>query len=153
MPWASLASCNADGTPIDPLGVCKQTIEDTGALTKKRMETIDDETSDAAIDFVKRQVAAGTPFFCWFNATRMHLRTHVRAELPPQNRAITTTKTTQRKQPAPWQAAITTTKTTQRKQPAPWQAMTDCAGFFTASDGNSETALLDQPVPKRSCSM
>jgi len=58
----------------------KQTIEDTGPLTRKRMETIDDETSDAAIDYIKRQVAAGKPFFCWFNATRMHLRTHVRAE-------------------------------------------------------------------------
>jgi len=58
----------------------KQTIEDTGALTKKRMETIDDETSAAAIDFMKRQQAAGKPFFCWFNGTRMHLRTHVRPE-------------------------------------------------------------------------
>jgi arylsulfatase A-like enzyme len=58
----------------------KQSIEDTGPLTKKRMETIDDETSDAAIDYMKRQKAAGKPFFCWFNATRMHLRTHVRAE-------------------------------------------------------------------------
>ncbi len=60
--------------------VGKQTIEDTGALTKKRMETIDDETSAAAIDYMKRQHTAGKPFFCWFNATRMHLRTHVRAE-------------------------------------------------------------------------
>ena len=58
--------------------VGKQTIEDTGALTKKRMETIDDETSSAAIDFMKRQQTAGKPFFCWFNSTRMHLRTHVR---------------------------------------------------------------------------
>jgi arylsulfatase A-like enzyme len=58
--------------------VGKQTIEDTGALTKKRMETIDDETSSAAIDFMKRQQAAGKPFFTWFNSTRMHLRTHVR---------------------------------------------------------------------------
>lgn len=58
----------------------KQTIEDTGALTKKRMETIDDETSAAAIDFMKRQHSAGKPFFVWFNSTRMHLRTHVRAE-------------------------------------------------------------------------
>ncbi len=56
----------------------KQTIEDTGPLTKKRMETIDDETSAAAIDYMKRQQATGKPFFCWFNATRMHLRTHVR---------------------------------------------------------------------------
>jgi arylsulfatase len=58
--------------------VGKQTIEDTGPLTKKRMETIDDETSSAAIDFMRRQQAAGKPFFCWFNSTRMHLRTHVR---------------------------------------------------------------------------
>ena len=60
--------------------VGKQTIEDTGPLTKKRMETIDDETSAAAIDFMKRQHSAGKPFFCWFNSTRMHLRTHVRQE-------------------------------------------------------------------------
>lgn len=60
--------------------VGRQTIEDTGALTKKRMETIDDETSEAAIDFMRRQRSAGKPFFCWFNATRMHLRTHVRTE-------------------------------------------------------------------------
>ena len=60
--------------------VGKQTIEDTGALTKKRMETIDDETSAAAIDFMQKQLRANTPFFCWYNATRMHLRTHVRPE-------------------------------------------------------------------------
>jgi arylsulfatase len=60
--------------------VGKQVIEDTGPLTRKRMETIDDETSDAAIDFMNRHKAAGKPFFCWFNSTRMHLRTHVRAE-------------------------------------------------------------------------
>src|SRR5881397_2869250 len=58
----------------------KQTIEDTGPLTKKRMETIDDEISDATIDFLKRQKAAGKPFFCWMNATRMHRITHVRDE-------------------------------------------------------------------------
>jgi arylsulfatase len=60
--------------------VGKQTIEDTGPLTKKRMETIDDETSAAAIDFIRRQVTANTPFFCWFNSTRMHFITHVRLE-------------------------------------------------------------------------
>ncbi|AXB56039.1 arylsulfatase [Flavobacterium fluviale] len=70
-----------DGTTDPRFGrVGKQRIEDTGPLTKKRMETVDDETSAAAIDFIKRQNAAGKPFFCWFNATRMHLRTHVRAE-------------------------------------------------------------------------
>ena len=60
--------------------VGKQRIEDTGALTKKRMETIDDETSAAAADFMDRQVKAAKPFFVWMNATRMHFRTHVRAE-------------------------------------------------------------------------
>jgi arylsulfatase A-like enzyme len=60
--------------------VGKQTIQDTGPLTKKRMETIDDETSAAAIDFIERKTKANVPFFCWFNGTRMHLRTHVRAE-------------------------------------------------------------------------
>jgi arylsulfatase len=60
--------------------VGKQTIEDTGPLTKKRMETIDDETSAATIDYIKRQTKAGQPFFCWWNATRMHLRTHVKPE-------------------------------------------------------------------------
>jgi arylsulfatase len=58
----------------------RQKCEDSGPLTKKRMETIDDETSAAAIDFMQRQHAAGKPFFTWFNSTRMHLRTHVRAE-------------------------------------------------------------------------
>src|SRR5438105_9045525 len=60
--------------------VGKQTIEDTGALTKKRMETIDDETTDAAVDYMQRRVKAGKPFFCWMNTTRMHFRTHVKAE-------------------------------------------------------------------------
>ncbi len=60
--------------------VGKQTIEDSGPLTKKRMETIDDETSDATIDFIQRQVKAGKPFFTWFNSTRMHAFTHVKAE-------------------------------------------------------------------------
>jgi len=57
-----------------------QRIEDTGPLTKKRMETIDDETVAAAKDFIKRQVAAGKPFFTWWNGTRMHFRTHVKED-------------------------------------------------------------------------
>jgi arylsulfatase len=65
--------CKADGKG-------GQTIENTGPLTKKRMETIDDETVAAAIDFIKRQKAAGQPFFVWWNGTRMHFRTHVKAE-------------------------------------------------------------------------
>ena len=70
-----------DDPTVDPRfgKIGKQTIEDTGPLTMERMETIDDETSEAAIDYMKRQQAAGIPFFCWFNSTRMHLRTHVRA--------------------------------------------------------------------------
>ena len=63
---------NGDGT---------QKIEDTGPLTKKRMETIDDETVDAAIGFIKAQVKAEKPFFVWWNGTRMHFRTHVKEEL------------------------------------------------------------------------
>ncbi len=62
---------NTDGT---------QRIEDTGPLTKKRMETIDDETVAAAKDFIKRQNQAGKPFFVWWNGTRMHFRTHVKEE-------------------------------------------------------------------------
>ena len=56
-------------------------IEDTGPLTKKRMETIDDESVAAAIDFIKRAHAEGTPFYVWWNGTRMHFRTHVKEEL------------------------------------------------------------------------
>ncbi len=55
-----------------------QTIENLGPLTKKRMETVDEESLAAAKDFIKRQNAAGQPFFCWWNGTRMHFRTHVK---------------------------------------------------------------------------
>jgi arylsulfatase len=63
--------CVADGR-------ISQKIENTGPLTKKRMETIDEETLAAAKDFITRQNTAGKPFFCWWNATRMHFRTHVK---------------------------------------------------------------------------
>ncbi|WP_040352399.1 arylsulfatase [Blastopirellula marina] len=66
--------CKADGDG-------GQTIEDTGPLNKKRMETIDDETVAAATDFIKRKHEADQPFFCWWNGTRMHFRTHVKKEL------------------------------------------------------------------------
>ncbi len=62
---------NGDGT---------QRIEDTGPLTKKRMETCDGEFRDAAVDFIKRQHEAETPFFVWFNTTHMHFRTHTEPE-------------------------------------------------------------------------
>lgn len=65
--------CKADG-------MGGQTIEDTGPLTKKRMETIDEESLAAAKEFIKRKHEAGEPFFCWWNATRMHFRTHVKDE-------------------------------------------------------------------------
>src|SRR6266550_2568006 len=58
----------------------KQAIQDSGPLTKKRMETIDDETSDAAVDYIQRQAKANKPFFCWFSSTRMHAFTHVKEE-------------------------------------------------------------------------
>ncbi|HEY6375182.1 MAG TPA: sulfatase-like hydrolase/transferase, partial [Edaphobacter sp.] len=55
-------------------------IEDTGPLNVKRMQTIDDETTSACMDFMDRQVKAGKPFFTWMNFTRMHIFTHVRPE-------------------------------------------------------------------------
>jgi arylsulfatase A-like enzyme len=57
-----------------------QRIEDTGPLTKQRMETCDEEFRDAAIEFMRRQHDADTPFFVWFNSTHMHFRTHARPE-------------------------------------------------------------------------
>ena len=65
--------------------VGRQTIQDTGPLTRKRMETIDDETTAAAIDYMGRQVGANKPFFVWMNTTRMHVYTHVRESM--RNRA------------------------------------------------------------------
>jgi arylsulfatase len=58
-----------------------QKIEDTGPLTKKRMETVDDETSDRAVAYIREQHEAGKPWFVWWNGTRMHFRTHVKPEL------------------------------------------------------------------------
>jgi arylsulfatase len=55
-------------------------IEDTGPLTRKRMETVDEEFLAAAVDFMERQVKAGKPFFCYFNSTRMHIFTHLKPE-------------------------------------------------------------------------
>jgi arylsulfatase A-like enzyme len=60
--------------------VGRQRIEDTGPLTRKRMETIDDETVAAAKDFIRRQQGEGTPFFVWMNTTHMHLKTHPKPE-------------------------------------------------------------------------
>lgn len=60
-------------------------VEDTGPLTRKRMETIDDETTAAAIGFMEKQVKADKPFFVWMNTTRMHLFTHVRESMRGQS--------------------------------------------------------------------
>jgi arylsulfatase A-like enzyme len=58
--------------------VGKQKIEDTGPLTRKRMETCDDEFVDAAKNFIKRQHDDDKPFFVWLNTTHMHCRTHTK---------------------------------------------------------------------------
>ncbi len=60
--------------------VGKQTIEDTGPLNTKRMETIDDDVTDCAIELIRKAHAAGTPFFVWWNSTHMHLYTHIPKE-------------------------------------------------------------------------
>src|SRR5262245_39040059 len=72
--WAT----DKDDTTVDPRygRVGKQRIDDTGPLTRKRMETIDDEVLEHGLDFIDRQAAAETPFFVWFNTTHMHFRTH-----------------------------------------------------------------------------
>jgi len=67
---------NADGT---------QRIENTGPLTKKRMETIDDETAAMAAEFLEKQVKEGKPVFLWVNFTHMHFRTHVKPESEGQS--------------------------------------------------------------------
>ncbi len=54
-----------------------QTIKDTGPLTKKRMETVDEEITAGALGWMEKQVKADTPFFLWYNATAMHFRTHL----------------------------------------------------------------------------
>jgi arylsulfatase len=72
-----------DDPTIDPRfgRVGKQKIEDTGPLTKKRMETIDSEMLPYAKDFIRRAVDNDQPFFTWVNTTAMHFRTHPRPEV------------------------------------------------------------------------
>jgi arylsulfatase A-like enzyme len=69
-----------DDPTVDPRfgRVGKQILEDTGPLTKKRMETVDEEFLAAQLDFIERQVRAGKPFFSWFNSTRMHIYTFLK---------------------------------------------------------------------------
>ena len=62
-----------------------QKIEDTGALTKKRMETMDEEVLGHALRFIEENTEAGKPWFTWFNTTRMHVNTH----LKPESKGVT----------------------------------------------------------------
>ena len=57
-----------------------QTVEDTGPLNMKRMETVDVEVTDGALYFIERASAADQPFFLWWNSTRMHVWTRLKAE-------------------------------------------------------------------------
>jgi arylsulfatase A-like enzyme len=75
-----------------PRGVIKSSadgnIEDTGPLTRQRMETVDDETVAAALDFIERKTGEGTPWFVWWSGTRMHFRTHVSDDFQAQAEEI-----------------------------------------------------------------
>ncbi|HEU4997666.1 MAG TPA: arylsulfatase [Lapillicoccus sp.] len=76
--WATEEEDDTVDERYGPVG--KQRIEDTGPLTKKRMETIDDDTTSACLEFIRRQHEADTPFFVWMNTTHMHFRTHTKPE-------------------------------------------------------------------------
>jgi arylsulfatase A-like enzyme len=82
-----------DDQTVDPRfgKVGKQTIEDTGPLTRKRMEAMDDEFFAAAVDFMKRSVESNKPFFVWLNPSRMHMYTHLR----PEHRYLAASYTTE----------------------------------------------------------
>jgi arylsulfatase A-like enzyme len=69
-----------DDATVDPRfgKIGKQKIEDTGPLNTKRMQTVDEEFLAAAVSFIEKNHKAGTPFFCWFNSTRMHIYTHLK---------------------------------------------------------------------------
>ena len=73
---------DTDDPTVDPRfgRVGNQTIEDTGPLTKKRMETVDDEFTAAALKFMDKAHKDGKPFFVWWNSTRMHIWTHLKPE-------------------------------------------------------------------------
>jgi arylsulfatase A-like enzyme len=77
----SWASDDDDDTADERYGrLGKQRVEDTGPLTKKRMENIDDDFAAAAKDFIGRATESGSPFFVWMNTTHMHFRTHPKPE-------------------------------------------------------------------------
>ncbi len=73
------ATSKDDATEDGKFGrVGKQVIENTGPLTRKRMETVDEEFIDAALDFIDRKAGEDAPWFCYFNPTRMHVFTHLK---------------------------------------------------------------------------
>jgi arylsulfatase len=69
-----------DDTTVDPVfgKVGKQVIENTGPLTRKRMETVDEEFLASALDFMDRKSKEDAPWFCYMNTTRMHIFTHLK---------------------------------------------------------------------------
>jgi len=78
---------DVDDPNVDPRfgRVGKQTIKDTGPLTRKRMETIDDDIALRAQNFIRRKARTGKPFFTWINFTHMHWRTHIKPESAGQS--------------------------------------------------------------------
>jgi arylsulfatase A-like enzyme len=75
------ATSSSDKTKDPRFGIMgKQKCEDTGPLSRKRMETMDDEFFAAAEDFMKRSKDGSKPFFVWLNPSRMHMFTHLRPE-------------------------------------------------------------------------
>jgi arylsulfatase len=76
--WAT----DKDDATVDPQfgKVGKQRIDNTGPLSTKRMETVDEEFLDGALKFMDKSAKDGKPFFCWFNSTRMHIFTHLKKE-------------------------------------------------------------------------
>src|SRR6516164_7726391 len=76
--WAT----DKDDDTVDPQfgKVGKQKIENTGPLTVKRMETVDEEFLDGSLKFMEKSKNDGKPFFCWFNSTRTHIFTHLKKE-------------------------------------------------------------------------
>ncbi|WP_255084572.1 arylsulfatase [Zhouia amylolytica] len=76
--WAT----NVDDNTVDPRfgKVGKQKIEDTGQLSRERMETVDEEFKEAMMDFIKRSKKDDKPFFAWFNPSRMHMFTRLKKE-------------------------------------------------------------------------
>ncbi len=77
-----VATATENPAPPDPrFGAWgKQTCEDTGPLTIKRMETIDEEVTKGALDFMTKAHQDGKPFFVWWNSSRMHIWTHLKPE-------------------------------------------------------------------------